>query len=229
MSFRKIYAILEKTTKDMLKNKRLFITFFIFPIMAIVFYYMIPEEGEYFSVAYLPMHLLLVSTSIMAAIISEEKEKHTLKSLIVANVKPIEYFLGIGIFVLITAVISSSLFLIVINLSLIELVRFYAMILLSTLCSMLIGAMLGLIAENQMSANALVAPVAIVLGMLPMFSAFNKTIKMLSNYVFTGTLFNIISVINKAIPIKDYLIFIANFLVLIIIFSFIYQKKKLDN
>lgn len=230
MNIKKITAIFQKTLKDMLKNKRTLLMFLIFPIMTLVFYNLMPQQKEFFSTIFIPIHLILVPASLVASIISEEKEKNTLRSLILSNVKPLEYFLGIGIFVLLISILSSSLFLIVMNLtSTIELVRFFIMVTLSVLCSMVVGSVIGIIADNQMSANALIMPVSIILGIVPMFSAFNDTIKTLSSYIYTQTLSNVIASIGESILFKDYLIMIVNFMVCLIIFTLVYRKKKLDN
>lgn len=229
MNIKKIMAIFQKTFKDMLKNKRTLLMFLIFPIMTLVFYNLMPGQKEFFSTIFIPIHLILVPASLVASIISEEKEKNTLRSLILSNVKPLEYFLGIGIFVLLISILSSSLFLIVMNLTSIELVRFFIMVTLSVLCSMVVGSVIGIIADNQMSANALIMPVSIILGIVPMFSAFNDTIKTLSSYIYTQTLSNVIASIGESILFKDYLIMIVNFIVCLIIFTLVYRKKKLDN
>lgn len=228
MSIKKILAIFQKTTKDALSNKRLILVFLIFPIMTLIFYNMMPESKDFFSTIFIPMHLILVPASTMAGIISEEKEKNTLKSLILANVKPLEYFIGVGLLVLLSTIICTSLFLFVMNLSGIEYLRFYIIIILSSLCSMIIGSMIGIYSQNQMNANAMISPVAIIFGILPMFASFNETIKNVASIIYTQTLSNVLVELNKSISIKDYLIIAINFIVFIIIFSLIYKKRRLD-
>ncbi len=228
MSTRKILAIFQKTAKDALANKRLILVFLIFPVMTLIFYNMMPEEKDFFATIFIPMHLILVPASTMAAIISEEKEKNTLKSLILANVKPLEYFIGVGLLVLISTLLCTSLFLITMNISGIEYLRFYIIITLSSLCSMIIGSMVGISSQNQMNANAMISPVAIIFGILPMFGAFNETIKNISSIIYTQTLSNVLNNLSNSISLKDYIIIILNFVLFIILFSFVYKKKKLD-
>lgn len=229
MSIRKIMAIFQKTFKDMMKNKRTLLIFLIFPIMTVVMYNMISDEKEFFSTIFIPMHLILVPASIMASIISEEKEKNTLRPLIMSNVKPLEYFLGIGIFVLIISIISSSLFLITMNLIVMELLRFYTIVTLSVICSMVIGAVIGIMADNQMNANAFIMPVSIILGIIPMFSAFNEIVKNISSCLYTQTLANVLNSISERISLRDYVMIAANFVICLIIFILVYRKKKLDH
>lgn len=229
MSIRKTVAVFQKTYKDMLRNKKSLVIFLMFPIMALVFYNLIPEEKEFFSTIFLPIHLIVVPASMMAAIISEEKEKNTLRQLIMANVKPLEYFIGIGLFVFIISILSASLFLVILPLIAIEFLRFYIIVSLTILCSMVVGAVVGIISKNQMNANALIMPLSIILGILPMFSAFNDTIKNIASIFYTQTLSNVISSISESITIKDYTIMLLNFFVSLTIFALIYRKKKLDH
>lgn len=229
MSMRKIIAVFQKTYKDMLKNKKSLILFFLFPIMALVFYNLIPEEKEFFSTIFLPVHLIIVPASMITAIISEEKEKNTLRQLIMANVTSLEYFIGIGLFVFIISILTTSLFLIIISLSAIEFLRFYIIISLAILCSMVIGAVIGIISKNQMNANAMIMPLSIILGILPIFSAFNDTVKNIASIFYTQTLTNVITSISTSISIKDYAIMFLNILICLIIFTFVFKKKKLDN
>lgn len=229
MSIRKISAIFQKTLKDAIANKRLLLVFLIFPIMSIAFYYMMPEEGEFFSTIFIPMHLILVPASTMASIISEEKEKNTLKSLILANIKPLEYFIGVGLLVLISTILCTSIFLINMNLIGTQYLMFYTIITLASLCSMIIGATIGIASQNQMNANAMISPAAIILGILPMFSEFNETIKNISSIIYTQTLSNVLNSLSTSISFKDYIIMLSNFIIFIILFSVVYKKRKLDS
>lgn len=229
MSIRKTIAVFQKTYKDMLKNKKSLVIFLMFPIMALVFYNLIPEEKEFFSTIFLPIHLIVVPASMIAAIISEEKEKNTLRQLIMANVKPLEYFIGIGLFVFIMSILSASLFLLILSLTSIELLRFYIIVSLTILCSMVIGSVVGILSQTQMNANALIMPLSIILGILPMFSAFNDTIKNIASIFYTQTLSNVITSISKSISIKDFTIMLLNFFISLALFTLIYRKKKLDN
>lgn len=229
MSIKKTVAIFEKTFKDMMKNKKVLIMFLLFPIMTIFFYNMIPEEKEFFSNIFLPMHLIVIPASLIASIIGEEKEKNTLKVLRMANVKPLEYFIGIGIFVFIASLLSVSLFLIVIKLSLIELIRFYIIVSLATICSMVIGAAVGIISRNQMSASSFVMPISIILGTIPIFSAFNETIKNIADITYTQRLLNVVGSIYNPITSTDYIVMLINFFLFLTLFNLVYRKRKLDD
>lgn len=233
MKFYHITAIFKKTLKDMIRNKRQLLFFLMFPAMTYLFYYSISEGHEMFPIVFLPINILFCSMNIMASVISEEKEKGTLRSLIFANIKPLEYFVGNAIFVLLATIISSSLFLPLINISEIEYLYFYLFVSLSSICSMVLGATIGITAKNQMTANGICAPITIILGMLPTFGELNKSFKNLSQILYTTRFANTVSEItnNLSVTINFEIVitYIINFIVCLVIFALVYKKKKLDD
>ena len=233
MKLNHITAVFKKTFKDMTRNKRQLLLFLIFPIMAHLFGLIMEESRSIFPLTFLPMNVMFCSINIMAAVISEEKEKGTLRCLMFANVKPIEYFIGNAIFVLLITAISSCLFIPLINISGIEYLYFFGFLVLSSICSMVLGATIGISVKNQMAANGLCAPVTIIIGMLPTFGAMNESLKGISKLLYSTRFADTVSeIINKTGVTVDYkilLTYIINFIICLIIFSFVYKKKKLDD
>ena len=186
-----------------------------------------------FPIVFLPINILFCSMNIMASIISEEREKGTLRSLIFANIKPLEYFLGNAIFVLLATIVSSSLFLPLIDISGINYVYFYLFVFLSSVCSIVLGATIGIIVKNQMAANGICAPVTIILGMLPTFGELNKSFHNISQILYTTRFANTIAEITKnlsvSINFEMIITYIVNFIVCLVIFALVYKKKKLDD
>ena len=234
MKLNHIKAVFKKTKIDMLKNRRQLFFFLLFPIMTYLFYYMIEDQHEMFSVIYLPINVMFCSLNIMAGIIAEEKEKGTLRSLIFANIKPVEYFVGTRLFVLIATIVSCSLFLPLIDhIEGIEYLYFYGSIILSSVCSMILGATVGISVKNQMAANGLCAPITIIIGMLPTFGAMNESFRKVANILYTSkfadTAAQIVTNLKVTMNYKIILTYICNFLVAFLIFSLVYKKKKLDD
>lgn len=233
MKINHITAIFKKTFKDMSRNKRQLLFFIMFPVMAHIFSSFIKDGKEMYPITFLPINVLFCSMNVLAAIISEEKEKGTLRSLIFANIKPLEYFIGNGLFVLLATLISCSLFIPLINISGINYLFFYISIILSSICSMILGATIGVIAKNQMSANGMCSPITIIIGMLPTFGVFNKTIESISKLLYTTrfatTVAEIVTKTSVTINFKILLTYIINFIICSIIFSIVYRQRKLDN
>lgn len=233
MKMHHITAIFKKTRKDMIRNKRELLFFFMFPAMTYLFHYTIKEGNELFPIVFLPINILFCSMNIMASVIAEEKEKGTLRSLIFANIKPIEYFLGNGLFVLIATIVSSSLFLPLMDMKGINYFYFYLFVSLSSICSMVLGAVVGIIVKNQMTANSICAPVTIILGMLPTFGAMNESFRNLSQILYTtrfaDTVSEIISKSDVTINFEIILTYIINFIICLALFAVVYKRNKLDD
>jgi ABC-2 type transport system permease protein len=175
MSIRKIRAVFLKEVMDAIKNKNIVIVCFMLPILSFVFFSVFPEEAiEMIIPSFISMHIIFSSQMCMASIIGEEKEKNTLKVLVMSNVKPLEYLLGIGIFVLLIAICSSSLFLINLLYDAMRIFRFFLVVVCGSFCSILLGAVIGIIAKNQASVSAFSATSGMVLGMSPMMANFRK-------------------------------------------------------
>ncbi len=233
MKLSHIIAIFKKTCLDMKRNKRQLFFFLLFPAFTYLFYFMIEDQHEVFSVMYLPINVMFCSLNIMAGIIAEEKEKGTLRSLMFANIKPIEYFFGTGLFILIATILSCSLMVPLIPMEGMQFVYFYLGIILSSICSQILGATVGLVVQNQMAANGLCAPITIIIGMLPTFGSMNEVFKNVSELLYTTKFANTAAEIVYKTPItfdwKVVLTYIANFIVVFVIFHLVYKKKKLDD
>ena len=228
-----VTAIFKKTLRDMIRNKRQLLFFLMFPAMTYLFCVTMKDGRVMFPIVFLPINVLFCSMSIMASVIAEEKEKGTLRSLIFANIKPLEYFIGNGLFVLLASLISCSLFIPLINISGINYLYFYVSIFLSSICSMVLGATIGISAKNQTAANGMCAPITIIIGMLPTFGAMNESMqditKLLYSTRFADTIAEIINQTAVTIDYKIILTYIINFIICITIFSIVYRIKKLDD
>ena len=94
-----ICAIIEKQLKDTLKNKEVLIQFIMLPLLAVIMNTTIHIEGmpdNFFICLFGVMYVGMAPLTSMAAIIAEEKEKNTLRILMLSNVTPLQYLISIG-------------------------------------------------------------------------------------------------------------------------------------
>ena len=163
---RNVFIILKKQLKDTLKNKTVLIQFLLFPVMTLIMEHAITLNDMpelFFTRLFSTMYIGMAPLTAMAAIISEEKEKNTLRVLMMANVKPWQYLIGT--------------------------VPFYMLIMAAGfLLSILTGACVGIFAENQMAATSLTMPVMMILSFLPMLSMFNDSIRKIARIFYTQQL-----------------------------------------
>ncbi|MBO7355094.1 MAG: ABC transporter permease [Lachnospiraceae bacterium] len=179
-------VIIKKQLKDTLKNKTVLIQFVMFPAMTLIMENAVRLENmpdHFFTKLFSVMYIGMAPLTSAAAIISEEKEKNTLRVLMMANVKPWEYLAGVSVYVwslcMIGALVMSS------GLPASD-IPFYLMIMgLGFLISILIGSCVGIFARNQMVSISLVMPVMMILSFTPMLAMFNDKIEKVARLFFT--------------------------------------------
>ena len=99
---RHIVAILWKQMKDTFKNKAILIQFLMFPVMTIIMENAMKIDNmpkHFFANLFAVMYIGMAPLTSMSAIISEEKEKNTLRVLHMSNVKAPEYFAGNALYI----------------------------------------------------------------------------------------------------------------------------------
>ena len=97
---RNILIVIKKQLKDTPKNITILIQFILFPVLTLIMENAINMEGMpelFFTKLFSMMYIGMAPLTSTAAIISEEKEKNTLRVLMMANVKPWQYLMGVGI------------------------------------------------------------------------------------------------------------------------------------
>lgn len=176
-----------------------------------------------FSIMYIGMAPL---TSV-AAIISEEKEKNTLRVLMMSNVKPWQYLMGVGLYVWLICMVGAGVMATRLDL---KAIAFYMCIIcIGFAISIIAGACIGIYSKNQMSATSLVIPVMMILAFLPMLAMFNDKIAKVAKIFYTQQLkvcLDNMKVTN--ITKETVMVVIVNVLVLIGMYGITYKRKGLE-
>ena len=223
-----VLVIIKKQIEDTFKNKTILIQFIMFPVMTLIMENAVkmddmPEGffAKLFAVMYVGM-APLVST---AAIISEEKEKNTLRVLMMANVKPSEYLAGVVIYVWFICMIGAASMS-----SMTERVmrgRFLAVMAVGIIVSATLGACIGIFSVTQMKATSLTIPCMMILSFSPMLSMFNDTIRKVTAPVFTCRLKQMLD--ESAISVKGMIIVIINLILFLCLFIAAYRVRDLSE
>lgn len=183
-----IIAIFKKQIKDTLKNKTVLIQFIMFPIMTLIMNNAINIDNmprNFFVLLFAAMYVGMAPLTSIAAIISEEKEKNTLRVLLMSNVKPFEYLTGIGIYIWLACMIGSFIICTTGNYSLKESIYFMFIMSTGILISLLIGAAIGIWCKTQMMATSITVPIMMIFSFLPMLSLFNNTVAKIAKYIYS--------------------------------------------
>ena len=225
-----ILVIIKKQLIDTFKNKTVLIQFIMFPLLTVIFEHAIKIDDmpeHFFTKLFSVMYIGMAPLTSVASIIAEEKERNTLRVLIMANVKPVQYLLGVCIYVWTICMLGACTIATGLNSSDIP---FYMLIMaIGFALSALIGACIGLDAKNQMVATSAVMPVMVVFAFLPMLSMFNDNIKKIAKFFYTEQLKRLLDEMTfDGMTTGSVLILAINAALMIVLFLGLFKKKGLE-
>ena len=110
---RNICAVFLKQINETFKNKTILIQFVLFPAFALIMENAIKLQDmpeHFFVKLFSVMFVGMAPLTCMSSILSEEKEKNTLRALLMSNVKPVQYLLGVGSYLWLMCMAGSVVF-----------------------------------------------------------------------------------------------------------------------
>lgn len=229
ISMVKIVAILEKQLKDTLKNKEVLIQFLMFPVMALIMENTISIPGMpegFFTKLFSSMYIGMAPLTAMSAIVAEEKEKNTLRVLLMSDVKAGEYLFGIGSYVWAACMMGSVLLAIAGGFKGKELLVYLAVMSVGIMISLMAGAAIGIISRTQMAATSVTVPVMMIFSFLPMIGMFNENIKKIADLTYSGQIYSWLNRIgNLELSAENLIIVGCNLLAVAVCFVIAYRKN----
>lgn len=223
-------VIFKKQLKDTLKNKTVLIQFIMFPAMTLLMEnaVKIPDMPElFFTKLFSVMFLGMAPITSAAAIISEEKEKNTLRVLTMANVKPWEYLLGVGIYVWTLCMAGAGIM--ATGLPASDIPFYLGIMAAGLVISVVIGACIGVFSANQMSATSLFVPVMMVFSFSPMLAMFNDKIEKVARIFYTQQFRVLMNQMSfEGIKTESILILVVNAVLAVVLFFAAFRKKGLE-
>ena len=227
-----IKAIFLKQLGDTLKNKTVLIQFLMFPVLVIIMENAIKFDDmpeHFFTKLFAVMFVGMAPLTCMSAIIAEEKEKNTLRVLMMSNVKPGEYLVGVGAYVFVMCAFGTAVFAAVGGYTGADLAVFIAVMSVGIILSELTGAIVGVFSRNQMTATSIAVPVMMIFAFLPMLSMFNDTIRTAARVTYSQQLSELINGIGASEISAESLIVIAiNLVLAVVLFTAAYRRKGLE-
>lgn len=225
---RHVLAILWKQIKDTFKNKTILIQFVMFPVMTVIMENAIKIDNmpeHFFANLFAIMYIGMAPLTSMSAIISEEKEKNTLRVLHMSNVKAAEYFIGNAIYIWSICMLGSLVIGLAGGYRSEILVKFMLVMAVGHLISTLLGAAIGAFSKNQMMATSITIPVMMVFSFLPMLSMFNETIGKLAKIFYSQQLHLLISHLNDfEVSVECIIVMCVNIILITGIFALGYRR-----
>lgn len=229
---RNVCAIFWKQIKETLKNKAILIQFLLFPVFTPIMESAVKIENmpeHFFVKLFSVMFVGMAPLTCMSSVISEEKEKNTLRTLMMSNVKPVQYLFGVGIYVWLMCMAGAVMFAVCGKYTGNDFVEFMSIMAAGILLSILTGSIIGMCSKNQMTATSITVPVMMVFSFLPMVSMFNGNIEKIAKYTYSQQISMLINDIgNTHIDFENIAVIAANFFIAILLFFVAYKKKGLE-
>lgn len=227
---RNVGVIFKKQLKDTLKNKTVLIQFIMFPLMTLIMEHAIslPDMPElFFTKLFSVMYMGMAPMTSAAAIISEEKEKNTLRALMIANVKPWEYLLGVGAYVWTLCMAGAGIM--ATGLASSDIPFYLGVMAAGFVISISLGACIGIFSSNQMTATSLFVPVMLVFSFSPMLAMFNDKIEKVARIFYTQQLRVLMNRMSfEGIKPESIMILIVNAVLAIALFFVAFKRKGLE-
>ena len=230
-------AILWKQWKDIFRNKTILIQFVMFPVLTVIMENAVKLEGmpeHFFACLFGVMYLGMAPFTSVAAVISEEKEKRTLRALLMANVKPAEYLCGITTVIWIICLLGSVVIAVAGDFEGAALGRFIGIMAVGVTLSCLMGAVVGTMSRNQMEATSVTVPVMMVFSFLPMLAMFNDGIEKIAKFTYTGQIHRMLGNLNAEpataewISAEPVLVIAGNMILAVVLFAVFYRRTGLE-
>ncbi|MCL2500871.1 MAG: ABC transporter permease [Defluviitaleaceae bacterium] len=226
-----IKAIFKKQLKDTYKNMVVLIQFFLFPVVAWVMTEMVAKSDENIpNTMFVTMMAAIFAgmglIPLVASIIAEDRERKSLRFLVMAGVKSGAYLLGVGSVILLVSILPAFAFSFIAGYAGREFWLFTAVIMSGVAASILIGATVGIVSKNQQAATGLAMPIAMVLGFGPMIAPFNETVARIFHPFYTMQ-FTVVVESTYTYAWQPFAIIWANVAVLTVLFIIAYAVKGL--
>ncbi len=233
-SFKRVNAIFLKDWKDLLRNSYILFTLAIPLAFAVWLGRLGGEEGAAFGTYPINLALVIAGAFIQAAMVAEEKEKNTLRGLLLSPASTVEVCLGKSALsaVLTLVVIIGSIFLSGYKVPSFPLFAFS--ILLGLIFYIAIGTVLGLLSRTVMETSIIGTPVLFIFGMSSMFKTMveNKTIVAIIDYLPNEQLNMIWTGLSNGAGIgslvESFLVMLVWVAASIVLTIMIYRKRMVD-
>lgn len=181
------------------------------------------------------LNLSAIPLTGLAMMVAEEKEKNTLRVLMLSDVSALEYIFSKIISVLVLMELITIVIFFITATQLSYLPMFLLVTTVTSISMLLFGAVVGLLSKDQMSTSTLSTPLMILFLIPPMFQNMNEVIDKIASIV---PMTKMMAIINDAMNgmsilsqehLLDFGIILAWILLGVVTFAMMYRKKGFDN
>lgn len=240
MNLKRFSALLKKDSRLIITNKNIILLMLLPLIFAVLYRYVLPMDGDVgvmFDLVLLLVTILglaVVSSSLVGMSIAEEKEKKTLRTLMLAGVNGTEFVVSKMIVILILFVLSMTIGYFILSEPLELFPLYLAYLVPTTISLLLLSATIGLFAKNQQAVGIIGVPLMFVI-MIPMFSIMgdNAFILTLAKFIPSGPMALMMmqtSLASSAYPVWLGVLSMGIWIMLALgIYLLAYHYRRFDN
>ncbi|MEN1937213.1 ABC transporter permease [Paenibacillus sp. 102] len=233
-SMKRFSAIVRKEMQDAGKNSQVLMMAAIPLALALIYGQMDSQNKEQLANLTILAALIFTGGFVQAMVIAEEKEKHTLRVLMLSPASSLDVLFGKGVITaLLTIVVSVA------NLFILDVVKgnigvLILLIVVSAFLFIMIGTVIGLFSGTVAQTSLIGMPVLMVLFMGPMMLSFikNETVKQIVEALPSYHISEAIVKLLNGKPITDmngdFLNIGIWFAITLIVSLIVYKKKQLD-
>ena len=237
-----IGVLIKKDIKVLFTNKNILIMIFL-PVIFALLYQMIYGDMVKNDPAYASFVLCMAELVNMVAIpltglgmmIAEEKEKHTLRVLMLSDVSASEYITSKIIVNLIVMELVGIIIYLIAGAALSYLPNYIFITTITAVAILLFGAVIGIASKDQMSTSTWATPLMFLFLLPPMLGEFNSFMASIAKFVPTYALNEMLkaivagnSIFTSAM-ISNYVLIGVWVILGAIVFMMMYKKKRFDN
>lgn len=240
-TLRKTSALIGKDAKDLVKNPTMLICCLL-PIAFTALYTQVVSDvpGEaagavslYLQTLSLAMTAGMVGSMTILYAIAEEKEKHTLRTLMLANVSGAQTLASRAVVAFAAILVVDVACFLVMRAPLDALAPYLAFGLLGSVPIVMLSLLLGLAARDQMTAGVYSLPIILV-ALVPSFAMLNDTIADVAPWLPTGGMQELLQLaaagnLLTADAVQPLMVTLAWIVVTAAVFALLYRRLSRDN
>ncbi|CAM4172797.1 ABC transporter permease [Lederbergia lenta] len=183
-SFKRMNAIFQKDWKDLYKNSYILFTLAI-PLAFAALLGRIGEDDSTMQSMPITLAFVIAGVFVQAAMIAEEKEKNTLRGLLLSPASTTEILIGKSALSLLMTVVVIIGSIILSDFQVENVAWFAILIIINLIFYISMGTILGLLSRTVMETTIIGMPVMLIFGLTPMFVSIieNKAILKLINFL----------------------------------------------
>lgn len=233
ISLKKVAILLKKDMVDLLNNPNILVVCLI-PVLFGFIYTKMGLLGKEALFTISLMNMSMVPLMLSSSTIAEEKEKNTLRTLMLSNISAGEFLISKAFMAIVMLDLTGALIFVIAG---VEFHYLLGYILITTFCSIpiiLIGCAIGIISRDQMTSGLYQVPVMLIILLPVMLAPINKTVEKIAQVIPTNAYIKMFlgyfegNLLTGKMAVH-YIVILAWILAATGVFYFCYKKNGIDN